>query len=145
MESAAEIPPDTLTMASGNGQGKIRLLSRKALDGRRKEAKQFDAIASAIAKELGEDQLSTVQRHLIEAFAGCVITLQSINAQLLLGGEINVAEQSQAASTLVRLASRIGIERKPRDVTTFGGLVRADQEAERQRLAREQSMSEGVE
>jgi hypothetical protein len=104
-------------MPSGNGAGKIRLLSRKALDGRRKEAKQFDAIASAIAKELGEDQLSTVQRHLIEAFAGCVITLQSINAQLLLGGEINVAEQSQAASTLVRLASRIGIERKPRDVT----------------------------
>jgi hypothetical protein len=37
-----------------------------------------------------------------------------------------------------RLAeAALGWQRTPRDVTTFGGLIRADQEAERKRLARE--------
>src|SRR5262245_60796207 len=50
---------------------KPQLLTRDQLDKRSNAAKQFDAIADGIAQDLGgEDQLSTVQRHLVEAFAG---------------------------------------------------------------------------
>jgi hypothetical protein len=77
----------------------------------------FDAIAEGIAKDLGgEAQLSTVQRHLVEAFAGCAVVLQAINARILLGEPVNIADQASAASVLVRLASRIGLVRVPRDV-----------------------------
>jgi hypothetical protein len=117
MESAAEIPRDAPTMRAGNGRGKIRLLTRQSLDGRTKARKQFDAIAEGIAADLGgEDRLSTVQRHLAEAFAGCCIVLQSINARMLLGEPVDIADQSSAASTLVRIASRLG-SRVARDIT----------------------------
>jgi hypothetical protein len=118
METAAEIPRVAPTMRAGNGRGKIRLLTRQSLDGRTKARKQFDAIAEGVAADLGgEDRLSTVQRHLVEAFAGCAIVLQAINARILLGEPIDISDQSSAASTLVRIASRIGIDRVARDIT----------------------------
>jgi hypothetical protein len=109
---------DTPTIASRNGQGKTRLLTRNNLDGRTKARKQFDAIAKGIAVDLGgEDRLSTVQRHLVEAFAGAAVHVHDLNARLLLGEEVDTLVHSQAISTMVRIASRIGTQRVARDVT----------------------------
>jgi hypothetical protein len=118
MESIAEVPHKAPAMRTGNGRSKVRLLTRQSLDGRTKARKQFDAIAEGIALDLGgEDRLSTVQRHLVEAFAGCAIALQAINARMLLGESVDIADQASAASVLVRLAQRIGLSRTARDVT----------------------------
>jgi hypothetical protein len=109
---------DARSVRNGNGKGKLRLLSRANLDGRTKARKQFDSIASGIAADLGgEEQLSTIQRHLVEAFAGAACHVNDINARLLLGEEIDVVVHSQAISTMVRIASRIGIHRVARDVS----------------------------
>jgi hypothetical protein len=109
---------DVTTIASGNGQGKTRLLTRSALDGRTKARKQFDAIARGIAVDLGgEDQLSTIQRHLVEAFAGAAVHVHDLNARLLLGEQVDIVAHSQAISTMVRIASRIGTQRVARDIT----------------------------
>jgi hypothetical protein len=95
-----------------------RLLTRQNLDGRTKARKQFDAIANGIARDLGgEDQLSTVQKHLVEAFAGAAIHVHDKNARLLLGEEVDIVEHCQAISTLVRVAQRIGLRRVARNVT----------------------------
>ena len=116
----AELPPDGPVMATGNGRGKVRLLTRQSLDGRTKARKQFDAIAEGIASDLGgEADLTTVQRHLVEAFAGCAVVVHDINARLLLGQPIDIGEASQAVSSLVRLAQRIGVGRHIRDVTNL--------------------------
>ena len=97
---------------------KERLLTRAQIDGRTKGRRKFDAIAAGIASDLGgEDRLSTVQRHLVEAFAGAALHVSDLNARLLLGGKIDVTEHSQVISTLVRIASRIGIHRLARDVS----------------------------
>jgi hypothetical protein len=96
--------------------GKVRMLTREHLDGRSKARKQFDAIATGISRDLGHD-LSTVQKHLVEAFAGCAIQVNALNAKLLLGLDVDVVEHSQVISTLVRVASRLGMRRVPRDVT----------------------------
>jgi hypothetical protein len=94
------------------------LLTRDQLDKRTSAAQQFDAIARAIAQDLGgEDHLSTVQKHLVEAFAGCAIHVGHINALLMLGKEINILEHSNAISTMVRVASRIGVNRVAKDVS----------------------------
>jgi hypothetical protein len=112
------MPADETAIASGNGQGKVRLLTRSNLDGRTKASKQFDAIAAGIAADLGgEDHLSTVQRHLVEAFAGAAIHVHDLNARLLLGEPIDIVAHSQAISTMVRIASRIGTQRVARDVS----------------------------
>jgi hypothetical protein len=150
MESSAQIPADValmpdgigdskvrpaeVTMATGNGRGKLRLLTRQNLDGRTAAAKQFDAIAQGIADDLkGSEKLSTIQLHLIECFAGCAIIINAINTKLLTGGAIDVTEHSQAASTLVRLASRLGLHRRkpdPYDLTEHITKAEADAEAE---------------
>jgi hypothetical protein len=109
---------DAPTIASGNGQGKTRLLTRNALDGRTKARKAFDSIAKGIAVDLGgEDRLSTVQRHLVEAFAGAAVHVHDLNARLLLGESIDPIAHSQAISVMVRIASRIGTQRVARDIT----------------------------
>ena len=129
----AELPPDGLVFPAGNGRGKVRLLTRQNLDGRTKARKQFDAIAQGIADDIkGSGELSTIQLHLVEAFAGCAIIINAINAQLLSGGAIDVTEHSQAASTLVRLASRLGLHRRMRDandLTEHIARLEADAEA----------------
>jgi hypothetical protein len=103
---------------NGKYLGKTRLLTRDQLDKRTSAAQQFDAIARAIAQDLGgEDHLSTVQKHLVEAFAGCAIHVGHINALLMLGKEINILEHSNAISTMVRVASRIGVNRVAKDVS----------------------------
>jgi hypothetical protein len=112
--------PNMAAIASGNGQGKVRLLTRTALDGRTKARKQFDAIAKGIAQDVapgGEDQLSTIQKHLIEAFAGAAVHVHDLNARLLLGEEVDIVAHSQAISTMVRVATRIGVHRMAHDVT----------------------------
>ena len=108
---------DVTTITSGNGQGKIRLLVREQIDGRTKARRQFDAIAEGITTDLGgEDQLSTVQRHLVEAFAGAAVHVHDLNARLLLGQEVDIAAHASAISTMVRIASRIGTQRVAKDV-----------------------------
>jgi hypothetical protein len=122
----AELPADGPAMeatngpflAKGNGRGKVRLLTKENLDGRTKARKRFDATVDGIASDLGgEDHLTTVQKHLVEAFAGCAVVVHDINARLLLGQRIDIGEAAQAVSSLVRLASRIGVGRHLRDVT----------------------------
>jgi hypothetical protein len=108
----------SLSLSSGNGQGKIRVLTRDELDGRSSACKQFDAIARGVCTDLGgEDQITTVMKHLVECFAGIAIQVSNCNARLLLGEQVDVAEHSQAATTLVRLASRLGLKRVARDLS----------------------------
>lgn len=92
---------------------KVRLLTAKALDGRTRARRQFDAIALGIAADLGgEDNLTTLERHLIEAFAGAATHVHDLNARSLKGEKVDVLTHSQAISSMVRVAARIGIDRR---------------------------------
>jgi hypothetical protein len=104
------------SLASGNGKGKVRLLTRAALDGRTRPAKEFDGIVANIINDLGGDP-STIQLILAEAFAGSAVTVRDLNTRLKLGEKIDIAEQSQALTTLVRVASRLPSGRVARDIT----------------------------
>ena len=59
------------------------LPSRKALDLRLAANKQFNKIVARITAEVGGD-VSTVQRHLIEAFANAAIIADAISVRTLL-------------------------------------------------------------
>jgi hypothetical protein len=97
---------------------KVQPLTRAALDGRSNAAKNFARIVSGIENDLGgRDQLSTVETALIEAFAGATIHVNELNALLLLGEAIDLADHAAAISAMVRVAARIGLRRRPRDVT----------------------------
>jgi hypothetical protein len=142
-DSNGEIKP---AKVSRRGQqtraGKVRLLDRESLDRRSAVFKVFDRLVSAIHVDMGgRDQLSAIELALIEAYAGAAVTLNHLNTQILAGAEIDsamVAMHAQAISAMVRVASRLGTARRAKDVTgvTLGEVIRADQAAERERLAR---------
>jgi hypothetical protein len=97
---------------------KPQLLTRDQLDGRTNAARAFAQIVTDIEIDLGgRDRLSTIERALIEAFAGACITLQHLNVKLALGEEIDLGQHAQAVSAMVRVASRLGLERRARNCT----------------------------
>jgi hypothetical protein len=97
-------------------EGKVRLVHRDSLDQRCLATRKFDAQAAQIRADLGGD-LSAIELALVESFCGATVMLDDLNVQVLTGRKINVADYCQLASTLTRLASRLGLRRKPRDVT----------------------------
>jgi len=106
-----------------------QLLTRAQLDGRTSAAKAFDKLVSDIEADLGgRDQLSTIQLALIEAFAGAAVTLQHLNTRLALGEEIDLGQYAQTVSAMVRVASRLGLQRRARDLTpSLSDLLREDE------------------
>jgi hypothetical protein len=124
-----------LVTSSPNGRrGKVQLLARSQLDQRTRASKEFDLITSGIIADLGgEEVLTTVQRHLVEAFAGAAVTVNDLNARLLLGGKVDVVEHSQAIGILVRIAARLGLKRVAKDVSpSLGQLLQHGESVEQQ-------------
>ena len=94
------------------------LLMRSELDRRTVSARYFEKLVTAIENDLaGPDELSSIEKVLVEAYAGAAVTLQHLNSLLALGEPINIADHSSCVGALVRVASRLGIDRRPKDVT----------------------------
>jgi hypothetical protein len=83
-------------------------------------ARFFDAMVRQIEVDLGgRRHLTRIEGELVRAFAGAATTLQYLNHQVLLGetGEIDLSGYATIASTMLRIGSRLGLQRVPRDVT----------------------------
>jgi hypothetical protein len=88
-------------------------------------------LVSEIEADLGgRDQLSAIELTLIEGYAGAAVALQDMNARRALGQPIDLAEHSQVASTMVRIASRLGLRKRMRDVTPSLGDILNEEAAE---------------
>ena len=61
--------------------------------------------------------MSTIELSLVEAFAGATVLLADLNARLLIGEKVEIAAYNQVSHALVRIASRLGLQRRQRDVT----------------------------
>jgi hypothetical protein len=109
-----------------------QLLSRAELDGRTNAAKEFDRLVAAIETDLGgHDRLSAIEVALVEAFAGAAVTLNHLNTQLALGQPIDLGQHAQCVSAMVSVASRLGLQRRPKDIgPSLGDLLRAGQRQE---------------
>jgi hypothetical protein len=109
-----------------------QLLTRDRIDGRSGAAKVFDRLAAEIYADLGgRDQLSAIELALVEAFCGAACMLDNLNTPLLLGEEIDLGQHAQAVSAMVRVASRLGLQRRAKDIgPTLGDLSRREQQIE---------------
>jgi hypothetical protein len=129
MELALQSPLDSPKKRAGrkpHRPTRPQLLTRDQLDGRTNAAKVFDRLVVDIEADLGgRDQLSTIERALVEAFAGACVTLHHLNTKLALGEQIDLSEHAQAVSAMVRVATRLGIAKRPRDITSgLDGAIR---------------------
>jgi hypothetical protein len=76
-----------------------------------------DLIEAIVADQGGDDQCSESRKQLIRRFAACSVLAEQAEAKLAAGQEIDVATHALLVSSLVRLSSRIGIDRRQRNVT----------------------------
>jgi hypothetical protein len=122
-ESTLALDPDDAGTAKRKRRlPKYTLPNRDDLDGRTFAAKAFDKLYSDIASDLGGD-LTAVERALVEGFVGATIVLNALNTKLALGQAIDLAEHASVCSSMVRIASKIGLSRRSRIVS---GLVEAE-------------------
>jgi hypothetical protein len=128
MESTPNCEPATPETArernrrNRHNRPKYQIPSRIHLDGRTAAAKEFDRIYAAVSTDLGND-LTAVEKALVEGFVGATVVLQSLNTRLALGQEIDLAEHSAVCSSMVRIAAKIGLSRRSRIVS---GLIEAE-------------------
>jgi hypothetical protein len=139
LEAAAKPVDTTAKPRRSHKATRPQLLVRSRLDGRTNAAKYFDRLVADIEADLaGRDQLSAIERQLIEAFAGAATTLQHLNTQLALGQPIDVSQHAQCVGAMVRVAARLGLARRAKDIgPTLGELLRQDHERQQLRDAKE--------
>src|SRR5438132_10943659 len=88
------------------------------IDGRSAIARRFKDITNGIlADQGGADQCSESRLQLVRRFAAAAVLAEQMESRLANGEQIDIQEHALLCSTLTRLAQRIGIERRARDVT----------------------------
>ena len=94
-----------------------QLVTRDQLDGRSTAAREFNRLAAEIQNDLGgADRLSAVERNLVEAYVGSCLTMQALNVKLVMGQQIDHGLHALVAGAMVRIASRLGLQRRPKPV-----------------------------
>jgi hypothetical protein len=88
------------------------------IDGRSATARRYkEILTTIIADQGGADRLSETRSQLIRRFAAASVLAETIEARIIEGEPVDLNEHAQLSSTLVRLAQRIGIDRRARNVT----------------------------
>ena len=130
----APVPPAYGTSKRRKRKGRSRvtngavILAGLAADGRTHIARRYtDLVAAACVDQGGANRMSEARLQLVRRFAGLAVQLETLEARLANGEPINVAEYTQLTSTLVRVVSRLGLERVAKDIgPTFADLWKAD-------------------
>ena len=96
------------------------------LDGRSAAARRFrDLGGSYIADMGGVDCCSEIRLGLIRRLASTTVMSEQLEAQMVSGKAIDVQTLCQLASTCMRIATRLGLERRQRDVSpSLGEILR---------------------
>ena len=80
-----------------------------------------DLVAQIAIDQGGADRCSETRMQLIRRFASGAVLAEELEARLARGEPVDIAEHALLSSTLVRLAQRLGLERRARNVTPSVG------------------------
>jgi hypothetical protein len=96
------------------------------LDGRSSAARRFrDLVSAYIADMGGLDPCSEIKLGLLRRLAATTVQSELLEARMVNGEPVNVSELCALASTTVRLSTRLGLERVPKDIgPSFGEILR---------------------
>ena len=88
------------------------------LDARSKIAKRFKDICSAILQDQGGvENCSEVRLQLVRRFSAAAVMAENLEAKMAKGESIRTDVHSQLTNALVKVASRIGVDRRSRNIT----------------------------
>ena len=75
-----------------------------------------DLVAQIAIDQGGADRCSETRMQLIRRFASGSVLAEELEARLVRGEPVDIAEHASLSSTLVRLAQRIGIDRRAKNI-----------------------------
>jgi len=88
------------------------------VDGRSVLARRYrDIMGAVVSDQGGAEHLSEAQLQLVRRFSAASILAEQLEARLAQGEQVNIQEYSVLVSTIVRVAQRIGLERRAKNVT----------------------------
>jgi hypothetical protein len=88
-----------------------------------------DLIGAIVTDQGGAAQLSEARMQLVRRFAAASVLAEQMEARLACGERIDISEHALLCSSLVRLSSRIGINRMSKSVETLADYLAANYEA----------------
>jgi hypothetical protein len=101
------------------------------LDGRAPLYRRYRDLLAELETDMGASRMTAVRASLVRRFAEGTIAAEVMAVELIEGRAIDVAVFSQLASTLVRLASRIGLSRHAKQIPSLEEYL-ATKDAERE-------------
>jgi len=115
-------PGDTARLVSRKAPARSRVSNGNdvlpGIDGRARISRRYRDICAAIASDQGgAAYMSEARMQLIRRFAASAVLAEQMESRLANGETIDINEHATLSSTLVRLAQRIGIDRRAKDVT----------------------------
>src|SRR5262249_58531809 len=101
-------------------------------------ARRFRDVIAEITSDLGgADLLSEAQRQLVRRAATISIACERMEGETAAGADINLELYGRLTDRLGRALQRLGLERKPRDVTpSLADIIAQDEAEEAARAAR---------
>jgi hypothetical protein len=124
IDEPKRVPPKVTVPHKRNARSKVTngaLILAGLVDGRTQVARRYtDLVAAVCVDQGGADRMSEAKLQLARRFAALSVQAEQMETQLANGAVIDIAEYSQLTSTLVRVISRLGIERMARDMTRDG-------------------------
>jgi hypothetical protein len=101
------------------------------LDGRSALARRFRDITDQVIVDQGGAELcSEARTQLIRRFSACCVMAEQMEAELATGKNIRIDLHTQLTNALVKVAARIGIDRRSRNITPRLQDYLADQTAD---------------
>ncbi len=95
-----------------------RLRVLPAIDGRGAVARKYrDLCLAIISDQGGPERMTEVRLQLVRRFAASSVLAEVLEAAMANGEQIDIGQHALLTSSLVRLASRIGLDRKAKNVT----------------------------
>ena len=121
-ESAKEKPGGSPRLVPRKASARSRISNGADIlpdvDGRSAVARRYRDIAAQIIADMGgASQCAEARIQLIRRFAAAAVLAERLEAQLANGHSIDITDHALLCSNLVRLAQRIGIDRRSRDTT----------------------------
>lgn len=87
------------------------------LDGRSSSARRFrDLVAAFISDSAGIENVSEIRLNLIRRLAATVVAAETMEARMIDGENVDIATLCQLASTTVRISTRLGLDRRLREI-----------------------------
>ena len=87
------------------------------LDGRSATARRFRDLVNAFVADMGGlDRCSEIKLGLLRRLAAATVQAELLEARMVNGEQIDIGQLCTLASTTVRIASRLGVERRTKPV-----------------------------